>query len=387
MATQLATISRLRAYRACARYHHLSYNERFAAVDDDNATAAYGTSGHDLLELWWKMLGAGESAAATLAACLALIDTSQRIRATLSVYQRASLTAVITGYHLRWWEASQVFEVLHVEVEFRAPLRSPQTGRPMRGWDQGGKIDVLVRDRRDSRIYVIEHKFSGEDVSQGSSYWRRLRVDGQVSIYLDGARTLGYDVAGAIYDVIARPGQKPYKATPIEARKFTRGKGCKLCGGAVGVQGSGQRTVGGVAVGPCPACDGGWMTGEAPRLYADQRDTDETPEAYRDRIAEAIAADPRAYYGRGDVVRFDEEAEDARVDVFETTQAIREAIRTGRHPRNTDACTRLYGRECPFLSVCAREATLDDPTRFRRRSSAHPELATITAEPPRELGK
>lgn len=380
---QLATISRLRAFRACARYHHLSYNERWESTGDDAETMAYGTCGHRVLEVWWGMLGAGATADDTIAACLALIDSDREIRAALNPYQRASLTAVITGYHLRWWEPSQTYEVLHVEAEFRAPLRNPMTGRPMRGWNEGGKIDVIVRDRADGRVYIIEHKFSGEDVSPGSSYWRRLRVDGQVSIYLDGARALGYEAAGAIYDVISRPGQKPCKATPPELREYTQGKGCKLCGGKVGVRGHGHRVLGGVETAdPCPGCDDGWV--EPPRLYAKQRATDESPEEYRDRIAAAIAADPRGYYGRGDVVRFEDEAEDARIDVYETTLAIRAALKTGRHPRNTDACTRLYGRTCPFLPVCSREATLDDSTLYRRRSSAHPELAT---ESPKEPGQ
>lgn len=376
--SELATISRLRAFRACARYHHLNYNERIDAIDDENATAAYGTGGHRVLETWWGMLGAGESPEATLAACMARIEADDEIRATLTVYQRASLSVVITGYHLRWWTASQTFEVLHVEAMFRAPLRNPDTGHPMRGWEQGGKMDVIVRDRADGRVYVIEHKFSGEDVSPGSLYWRRLRVDGQISIYLDGARTLGYDVAGCIYDVIARPAQKPKKATPIENRKFTKGAGHKPCGGTAGGKNGVQRGTG------CPECDHtGWT--EAPRLHADQRDTDESPAEYGARIADAIAADPTAYYGRGDVVRFDEEAEDASADVYETTMAIRHAITTNRHPRNTDACTRLYGRVCPYLPVCSREARLDDPALYRRRASAHPELAADT-DSPKELG-
>lgn len=381
---ELVTISRMRAFRACARYHHLSYNERIEPVGDEAETLAYGSAGHLVLETWWTMLGGGASADETLAACLDIIDRSPKIRSSLTVYQRASLSAVAVGYHLRWWDASQVYEVIHVEAEFRAALRNPATGRPMTGWSQGGKIDVIVRDRGDGRVYVIEHKFSGEDVTPGSNYWRTLRINGQISIYLDGVRALGFEAAGAIYDVIARPAHRPLKATPVEDRKYTQGKGCKLCGGKPGVQGSGRRIVAGVATDdPCPACDGGWMVGEGPRLYAKQRETDETPEEYRDRVAASIAEDPRAYFGRGDVVRFEDEAEDARLDVYETALAIRGALKTGRHPRNTDACTRLYGRACPFLPVCSREATLDDPTLYQRRSSAHPELSTAS---PKELG-
>jgi hypothetical protein len=390
--SQLSTISRMRAFRACARYHHLGYNEQWESVDaDEGAANAFGSSGHLALEEWWHALAAGLSGEQTLAACLDCIDRHPEIRSTLTPHARESLRATITGYHLRWYEKSLRYEVLHVEVQFRVALRNPVTGRPMRGWEQGGKMDVVVRDRDDGRVYVIEHKFSGEDVSPASPYWQRLRVDGQISIYLDGAASLGFEVAGCIYDVIARPAQRPRKATPIESRRYTQGKGCKDCGGSAGgkrgvVQGDGryhgpppedyETTAAMETPVFCSGCQGsGWI--DAPRLDARQRETDETPEEYGARVAESIAEDPNHYFGRGDVIRFDEELEDARLDVWETTQAIRDAIRTGRHPRNTDACTRLYGRPCPFLSVCSREASLDDPSKFRRREHAHPELAAI----------
>ena len=36
----------------------------------------------------------------------------------------------------------------------------------------------------------------------------------------DGAAALGHDVAGCLYDVICKPGLRPLKATPVEARKL-----------------------------------------------------------------------------------------------------------------------------------------------------------------------
>jgi hypothetical protein len=381
---KLATISRLRAFRACPRYHHLTYNEQWEAIDDVAVEANFGTAGHRVLELWWSLVGGPMPTGVqepidgqdVLDRCLAMVDDDPRIAELVDPYRRAALAALVTGYHVRWWEASQVYEVIAVEQEFRAPLCNPATGRPTKEWQEAGKMDVVVRDRRDGLVYVIEHKFSGEDVSPGSAYWRRLRVDGQVSIYLDGARRLGHDVAGCIYDVIAKPGQRPLKATP-KPWPLTKGKGCKACGGSAGgkagiVQGSGGVAADGGLV-ACEPCAGtGWS--EAPRPYADVRPEDETPAEYGQRVADAIAADPLGYFGRGDVVRFDEEAEDARHDVYDTTLAIREALRTGRHFRNTEVCTRLFGRVCPFLPVCSKETTLDDQAKYRRRDTAHPEL-------------
>jgi hypothetical protein len=69
-------------------------------------------------------------------------------------------------------------------------LINPATGRASQTRQLGGKLDVLVRDQ-DSRALIIEHKTSSEDLGPGSDYWRRLRMDPQISTYFVGARALG----------------------------------------------------------------------------------------------------------------------------------------------------------------------------------------------------
>ena len=43
------------------------------------------------------------------------------------------------------------------------------------------------------------------------------------------------------------------------------------------------------------------------------------------------------------------------------------------HPRNPDACQR-FGSLCCFYGVCCGEASLDDPSLFKRLTWVHPEL-------------
>ena len=155
-----------------------------------------------------------------------------------------------------------------------------------------------------------------------------------MSIYFEGARAAGYDVAVCLYDVIRKPALRPLKATPPDSRKYTK--------------------------------DGA--------LYKTQRDADETPEQYFERLCEAVAADPAAYFQRGDVVRLDAEMADAMHDVWQIGRQIREADLAGRWPRNPDACT-SYGRTCPFFGVCTGEDSLDNITRFQRLENPHRELA------------
>lgn len=361
--SDLITISRLRAYRTCPRYHHLSYDLRLEPIEAGPSVTDFGTAGHAGLEAWLESLRDGLDADDALQNALDA-GTLKAQDLGLDAYEIERLRAALEGYHARWLDAP--LEIVEVEVEFRSPLRHPETGTPHPRYQQGGKIDGIVRDTRDGRLLLMEHKFTTQDVSPGSIYWQRLRLDGQVSIYMDGAAEIGHEIDGCLYDVIAVPAVKPHRATPEASRRYTLGKGCKPCGGKA----RGQRGNG------CAACGlTGWE--DPPRLYADQREADETVEEYGERVRALIAEAPDRCYGRGTVVRLPGELEEARWDVWATAEQIRAAEEMGHHPRNADACPRMYGRTCSFLAACCGEAEIDDPYRYRVRASAHPELQQL----------
>lgn len=253
-------------------------------------------------------------------------------------YELARAEVMLSGYDARWSSEMEHLEVLGVEQEFCAPLRNPDTGALSRTWQLAGKIDALVRDRRDGLARIVEHKTTSSDAGPGSDYLKRLRMDGQVTIYYEGAAALGHMVGGCIYDVLVKPAQRPLKATPIEARKYTK-------------------------------------TGA---LYANQRDRDETPDEYRSRVVEAILGDPNAYFLRANVERLEAEMHDGLADVWQTGRTIRENELAGRHPRNPDSCVR-FGRTCEFFTICCGEGSLDDARLFTR-GEAHLELADAVRE-------
>lgn len=237
-------------------------------------------------------------------------------------------------YHARWCD--EPLRPLAVEVEYRAPLINPATGAASRTFQRAGKIDVIVQDEA-GRVWVMEHKTSSEDISPGSDYFDRLNIDGQISHYMAGARELGFDPAGCIYDVLARPRHAPLSATPLEARKYTK--------------------------------DG--------RLYASQRAEDETTDAFRSRLREALLAEPDSFLRRARIVRLKADLDDAAFDDWQTARAIREAKLAARWPRNPDACTR-YGSRCSFWPVCTRTASLEDLP----LSMPHQELSPARRELP-----
>ena len=169
------------------------------------------------------------------------------------------------------------------------------------------------------RVLVLEHKTTSEDCGPGSTFWKRLRLDGQASGYMVGARALGYEPDGILYDVLRKPALRPYEASA-------------------------------------------------------KRKAAETPEEYRDRCLADIAERPDYYYQRGTVVRLEDEERDAAFDLWQTAEQIRLSRNAERWPRNVDACMQ-YNRACDYWSVCAGEQSIDDPLHFAPHASPLREAA------------
>ncbi len=319
--TQLLTDSRLRAFRRCPREEQIKYQLGYRARSEDEALR-FGSLMHLALEAWWR------ASDDRLEAALAQIVSDDP-------FETAKADALMRGYHARWCD--ERYETIAVEHPFRLPLINPATGAVSRTWDLAGKVDALAR-AADGRAYVVEHKTTSQDCGPGSAYLARLRLDSQVSMYLRAARELGHDPAGVLYDVIKKPGLRPLKATPVESRKYTK-------------QGA---------------------------LYANQRDTDETPDEYHARLVESIAENPEKYYQRATVVRLAAEVEEYERELWQYGITMRDFQREGIAPRNTDGCER-YGRTCSFADVCAGSASLEDADRFEKVKDVHPELAVEDA--------
>lgn len=287
------------------------------------------------------------------------------------LFETARLDALWTGYEARW-EDDTAWRVLGAEVPFEYEL-----GGHVINSSKG--MDGLVQDA-DGKVYVLEHKTTGADVSGGAAYWERLALDVQVSVYIDACEALGYDCAGVIYDVVSRPRHERKMATPEEDRTLTKGKGCRVCGGkASGVQGSGRRITP-TSPGPhlheagtlcsgcwCPACGGsGWE--EAPRLHKGQRDTDETPDDFYARVVTDIAERPDDFYTRMIITRTEAQKQRGRQSILDTIKLARLAEVVDVFPMNDAACF-AYNSKCPFYDACTGAADINDRNRFPLRTT------------------
>lgn len=331
----IVTNSECTTYRRCPREHHFRFTLGIAPLERAESLQ-FGTAIHEGLEAIWH---GGEHEIGIWADWAA----SERARAMLD------------GYVLRW--PSDAYDVLGVEMQFDTALVNPATGEASDAYRLAGKLDALVRDDRGD-VWIVEHKTSSDDIVQGSPYWAKLRLDSQVSTYMVGARALGYEPRGVIYDVLGKPRQRPLEVPIVE-------DGAKV---VLDANGARVRTKDGKK----------WReTGDAAQGFVLQT-RPETREEYGARVREAIASDPDAFYQRGVVVRLADEEREAAEDTWQIVQRIDESRRTGIAPRNPDACSR-FGRMCGYFAVCTRETTLDNPLRYTHVDNVHPELELETA--------
>jgi hypothetical protein len=317
---QLLTNSRLRTYRECERRHDLAYNRNIRPRKTSDALR-FGTLMHLGIEAWWSSTGEER-----LEAALAAVDQES------DPFERAKAAAMIVGYHERWKDDGEI-ETVAVEIPFETALLNPRTLAASRNWRLAGKLDGIVRRRGQTAIREFKTTAFAID-SDADDYWTKLAMDSQISIYVLGAESLGYAVAETLYDVARKPALRPLTATPVESRRYTK--------------------------------DG--------RLYASQRETDETPEEFAARVAAELAENPEKYYQRRWIPRDEAQMREFMWESWQSAKAIREGQLLKRSTRNPDACMRM-GR-CPYWSVCAYgEDPLTSPD-FEVLETAHPELVT-----------
>jgi hypothetical protein len=308
---ELLTASRLKTYRECSRLHKLRYIDGWRPVVESDALR-FGTMMHKGLAKFWEGCSLNEILAQT--------------EGEADEFERAKAAELLVGYYTRY--TGHGYEVLAVEPRFEMPLINPDTMLPSRTYMLAGGLDGILR--KAARTAVLEHKTTSTDLDD-VDYWDRLQMDQQISVYVLGGESLGHQIDDTLYDVIRKPGIRPYKATPAENRKFK-------------------------------------ANGE---LYANQRDRDETPEEFAERLRADIAADPDKYFKMRSVPRMNSQIEDSMADMWQTAQMLR-----ARHyPRNPDACFK-WGSRCPFWDCCVSGMNPEEhPELFRKVKNVHEELA------------
>lgn len=168
--------SRARKFLSCPR----SFQYLYVLGREGRDTApelSYGNAWHALMEARWKGLPTPR-----------VYDPA----AKLGKHEEQVLLTSLAQYN-ELYPMTQ--DVIECEVEHDIEL--------IPGHNLRCRFDALVRDN--GRVYLVEHKTTSSDIGPGSYYWERLALDQQVSWYYLAAQSLGYDVAGVIYDVLRKP--------------------------------------------------------------------------------------------------------------------------------------------------------------------------------------
>lgn len=343
----LLTNSRMSTARTCLKKHYFAYELGWRPEGDAKALRM-GSNCHKGTELHSKG-ETPETAISVATRRYSRDDFDQAIEAE-------QIACLLNGYFWYWGE--QNLETVAVELQFELPIRSPDTGKALRIFNVGGKIDRIVR-LADGRLAVLETKTTGDSIAPDSDYWRRLDLDQQISLYMLAARELGHDVQTVLYDVIRKPSIEPCQV-PIRDEQ-----GFKI----VVDEATGERVFNYKKNGDI----------DKPRESANAEKgwklttRTETPEEYGVRLAADIGERPEFYFARREIPRIDADLEEFRWELVQQAQAIREAQKSNRWYRNSNACT-LMGR-CPYLDICkiARDATTP-PSGFVQLTHCHPEL-------------
>lgn len=223
----------------------------------------------------------------------------------------ATAQALYNGYQ-EYWKDSNI-EVIQREAEFDIPLVNPKTNKPSRNFTVAGKIDCIGKWR--GNTVLVETKTTGENLDPASDYWRKLRMDQQISIYRLGCPK----AVTTIYDVVRRPTMNPHAKVMH----------CTVCG---------QRRL--KKTKECGCGDISKERNEAP----------ETPAEYFQRITDDIKLRPEYYYARQEIPRLRADLDQFKKDLWAKQQMLTMRIKVGCWDRNTGACNSRW--RCQYLDFC-----------------------------------
>jgi RecB family exonuclease len=333
-ANAFLTHSRMACAKACLRRHYYAFEMGLRPARESTPLRMGGSFHRGVEAFSTTQAGTFEEAVmAAIQAATAQYETvPQGVADPLEwAIERVTVERLLHAYFLRY--QNDGLNVVATEPEFNLPLRNPETGAESRIFRLAGKIDRIVQ-LSDGRLAVLETKTTSSSLDDGSDYWARLRLDSQISLYLYAARQLGFDVATVLYDVVRKPEISVYRATPPDRRKYTK--------------------------------DG--------HLYANQREKDETPDEFAERLSADIAARPEFYFARKEIPRLEADLAEAQAEWWQQAQMLRECQRTGRWFRNTQSCLQPF--RCEFTEVCFTGARPEEslPPGFTLASTVHPEL-------------
>jgi hypothetical protein len=266
--------------------------------------------------------------------------------------EHQTLRALLSGYF--WRYEADTLETIETESAWQLPLRNPDGGAPSRTYALAGKIDKIVRLTVGGRPAIKEYKTAGEDISDASDYWPRLRFDAQISAYVYAARHKGFEVETVLYDVTRKPEIAPKQIPVLDEQ-----------GRKIVLDGAGNRVFN-ASGDPRQSAnsENGWKL----------KTTRETPEAFGKRLLEDIGKRPDFYFARREIPRLSSDLDEFAEEVWQQSQQLHQSRTNGLWFRNVSPTT---CRNCEYKDICLQGVQVDPanpPKGFEITPFMHPEL-------------
>lgn len=321
----VTTYSMWRLFRNCRKACELRYVQEIVPIERD-PNLAFGSLIHRALEVWHRDRN--------LELVLDCIDRAYPNR-TQDLDQKRDwhlATTLMQGYAARY--PVEDFEVIDLEKTFEGYIRNPATGAASRTFTLAGKVDGIVRIKDEN--FILEHKTASQ---LDESYLDRLWTDFQVTIYAYYVEmVLGIPIKGIVYNIL------------VKAR-LQQGKGETETE-------FGERRA---------ALAAKSKTGTSTA----KRKLPESDEDFHRRLLDKYA-EPGMFH-REMLYLSREQFTKLRSELWELTQAMKDAMRRGTFYQNTAYCFQ-YGRPCPYYPLCRSNGSSNVLENFYEKRTAHEEL-------------
>ena len=332
MSKAILTYSALRLFQNCRRKYYLRYCENLVPIKKDTILFL-GSVWHSVLEQWYKP---GEPDA-KVSAIHDLVDKSfpGRIADPRQRRDWHLCHAMFDGYRARFPEED--FDVLSVEQEFTAPIVNPGTGRSSRTFELRGKIDALVLNESDE-LSIMEHKTAA---LLTGDYIERLPGDFQINIYCHALeRYLNRPISGAIYNVAQKAALRQSEGETEEEFQMRRAE-------LISKSKLGRSSA--------------------------RRRLPESDEEFRARLTEKYR-DPSMFH-REHLYMSRQDTDRTQREIWELSQQILAARRSGFWSPNWDSCFHFGNRACSYWPLCRSDNSSIVRDNFYTHASPNEELS------------
>ena len=322
----ITTYSMWRSFRDCRKACDWRYFQQLVPLEKARSLA-FGSIIHNCLEIWHGNQN--------LSDVLDHIGHTY-INRVADEKEKADwhlALAMMTGYARIYPEEN--FEVVALEKEFCGPIINPETGAESRSFILAGKVDGIVK--LDNAYYLLEHKTASQ-VDGG--YLDRLWTDFQIILYSWYVeKTLGYKIAGIIYNILAKAKLKQSKGE-TEA-EFEERRNALIAKSKTGKSSA-------------------------------KRKMPESDEDFHARLTDKYS-DPQMFHREILYISRDQ-FEELQAELWELSQAMLEARRRKAFYRNTSCCFQ-YNRPCAYYPLCSSGGNPNIIENMYERKAPHSELS------------